>query len=141
MREGVPLQISWHPADNWPAWHDYPDGEAAMARSGEPKREYPIYVVELDRSFLRERKFAEANPGYIEGKPCVYVGMTGRTPELRFAQHRCGNKAARFARIYCIRLKPRQYKCHNPMTRQEAELMEVEKARRLRKRGYGVWQN
>lgn len=112
-----------------------------MARSGEPKREYSIYVIELDRSVMKERKFAEANRGYVEGKPCVYVGMTGRTPELRFAQHKSGYKAAWFARIYGIRLKPRQYKCHNPMTREEAEFMEVEKARRLRQRGYGVWQN
>jgi predicted GIY-YIG superfamily endonuclease len=105
-----------------------------------PKREHRIYVIELDMAVLRERKFLEANPGYVAGKPCVYVGMTTRTPETRFAQHKSGYKAARFARRYGTRLKPRQYRRHNPMTREEAKLMEVEKARRLRNRGWGVWQ-
>jgi hypothetical protein len=112
-----------------------------MTQSIAPKRDYSIYVIELDKSVLRERKFLEANPGYVEGKPCVYVGMTVRTPEARFAQHKCGYKAARFARRYGIRLKPRHYRLHNPMTREEARFMEVEKARRLRNRGYGVWQH
>jgi len=104
-------------------------------------RAYSIYVIELDKTVLQERKFREANPGYVAGKPCVYVGMTGRTPELRFAQHKAGYKAARIARRYGIRLKPGHYQSHNPMTRAEAEFMEVEKARRLRNRGYGVWQH
>jgi hypothetical protein len=73
--------------------------------------------------------------------PCVYVGMTGRTPEERFQQHKAGYKAARFVHKFGIRLKPRQYQAYNPMTAAEAKYMEVEKARRLRNRGYGVWQN
>ena len=41
-----------------------------------------------------------------------------------------------------IRLKPRLFRSHNPMaTRKEAEKMEAEKARRLKKRGYWVWYN
>jgi hypothetical protein len=37
-------------------------------------------------------------------------------------------------------LRPRLYAYHNPMTNEEAKTMEVEKARRLRNRGYAVWQ-
>lgn len=111
-----------------------------MARNNAPKRTYCIYVIELDKSVLRERRFLEANPDYVPGKPCVYVGMTGRTPELRFAQHKSSYKSSRIARKYGIRLKPRQYERYNPMTREKAEFMEVEKARILRSRGYGVWQ-
>jgi len=121
--------------------HDDLDEEAAMATTGASKREYCIYVIELNKSVLRERRFIAENPGYIEGKPCVYVGMTWRTPEIRFDQHKRGYKASRIAKKYGIRLKPRLYQCHNPMTREKAEFMEVEKARRLRNRGYGVWQN
>lgn len=105
------------------------------------QRSHSIYVIELDKAVLQIKRFREANPGYREGMPCVYVGMTCRTPEERFRQHISGYKAARFAHRFGIRLKPRQYRAFNPMTAAEAKYMEVEKARRLRNRGYGVWQN
>ena len=39
-----------------------------------------VYVIELDPDVWREPKFRRANPDYAPqpGKPCVYVGMTGR---------------------------------------------------------------
>ena len=109
--------------------------------SSDNSKRYSIYVIELDKAVLENKKFRTANPGYEEGQPCVYVGMTVRTPEERFDQHKRGYKSARFVRNFGLRLKPRQYRSLNPMTFEEARQMEVEKARRLRKRGYGVWQN
>jgi len=100
-----------------------------------------IYVIELSKEVLNNRKFLEANPGFVEGKPCAYVGMTGRSPEERFKQHQAGYKASRMAKKYGIRLKPRQFRSLNPMTHDDAQAMEVEKARRLRARGWAVWQN
>ena len=102
---------------------------------------YNIYVVELDKKVLERNRFKEANPDYIEDKPCVYVGMTSKSPEERFKQHKEGHRAARFVTQFGIRLKPRQYESHNPMSRDEASEMEFEKARRLRKKGWGVWVN
>jgi len=87
------------------------------------------------------KKFRDANPDYVEGKPCVYVGMTSKTPKERFEQHQRGFKAARFVKKYGIRLKPRQFEQHNPMTFEDARKMEIEIARRRRKKGWGVWQN
>jgi len=56
-----------------------------------------LYVVELDpKVFEKEERFVEANPHWIPGKPCVYVGMTGITPEERLQQHKNGYKAAWF---------------------------------------------
>ena len=119
--------------------------QIAKERGGKtPKKSdarYNIYVIELNEAVLKNKKFMKANPGYVVGKPCVYVGMTARTPEERFEQHKTGYKAAKFAHKYGVRLKPRLFRSHNPMTFAEARWMEVEKARRLRKRGYGVWQN
>ena len=43
-----------------------------------------VYVVELSSEVLREAKFRRCNPDYVDGKPCVYVGMTGLDPDLRF---------------------------------------------------------
>lgn len=100
-----------------------------------------IYVIELDRAVLNDKRFIERNPDYKAGKPCVYVGMTALTPKERFEQHKAGYKSARLVKKYGVRLKPRLYQAHNPMTYEDACEMEKEKARRLRERGYGVWQN
>ena len=109
--------------------------------------EYSIYVIELDKSILKLNAFRKENPDYVEGKPCVYVGYTSKAPEERYRQHITGarNKRgplySRKVKKYGLRLKPRLYSSHNPIqTKQEAMDMEIEKARRLRKRGYGVWQ-
>jgi len=102
-----------------------------------------LYAVELKpQVFSLEQKFREANPGYIPGvKPCVYVGMTGLTPEERLREHRSGNHSARFVKKYGVRLLPDLYKRFNPMPYNLAAVMEVELARQLREQGYGVWQN
>ena len=100
-----------------------------------------IYVIELDKEVLSKKKFREANPDYEEGKPCVYVGMTSKKPEERFQQHKEGYRASRIVKKFGVRLKPRQYETHNPMSRDEASEMEFEKARRLRKKGWAVWVN
>ena len=34
-----------------------------------------IYVIELSQEVLKNRKFKEANPDYISGKPLAYVGV------------------------------------------------------------------
>ena len=109
---------------------------------------FNIYVIELDKKVLKDSKFVQANPTYIKGKPCVYVGSTSLTPEERYQQHLTGARNKRgplynkYAKNFGIRLKPRLYKSHNPMpTRKQAEAMEIEKVRRLKKRGYGVWPN
>lgn len=102
-----------------------------------------LYVVELKPDvFSLETKFLEGNLGYIPGvKPCVYVGMTGLTPEERLQEHRNGNHSARFVKRYGVRLLPQLYKHFNPMPYDLAAVMEVELARQLREQGYGVWQN
>ena len=100
-----------------------------------------IYVIELDKEVLKKKKFREANPDYVDSSPCVYVGMTSKSPEERFTQHKEGYKAARIVKQFGIGLKPRHYESHNPMSRDEASEMEFEKARRLRKKGWGVWVN
>ena len=100
-----------------------------------------IYVIELDKQVLEKRKFREANPDYVDDSPCVYVGMTSKTPEQRFEQHKSGYKSSRIVKQFGIRLKPRQYQSLNPISRDEAAEMEFEKARRLRKKGWGVWVN
>ena len=51
---------------------------------------YHVYVIELSSAVLDEGRFMRANPGYVAGKPCYYVGMTGLDPDLRFDKHKAG---------------------------------------------------
>ncbi len=58
---------------------------------------YRVYVIELSSDVLDEGRFRKANPGYITGKPCLYVGMTGLDPDVRFDKHKAGIQSNRFA--------------------------------------------
>jgi hypothetical protein len=99
-----------------------------------------VYVVELARDVLYEPRFRKCNPGYVTGKPCVYVGMTGLDPDVRFDKHKAGIQANRYVREFGLRLLPELYACYNPMPYEGAREMEVELAIALREQGYGVWQ-
>lgn len=101
---------------------------------------YSVYVVELAQAVLDEPRFRKANPGYETGKPCVYVGMTGLSPDLRFDKHKAGIQANRFVQQYGLRLLPHLYEPYNPMQYDDARDLEVEVAIDLREGGYGVWQ-
>ncbi len=78
------------------------------------------------------------NPGHDPKKPCVYVGMTGLTPEERFANHKAGIKAASVVERYGMRLLPELYEHLNPMPFEAAAQMEVDLAEDLRRAGYTV---
>ena len=101
---------------------------------------YHVYVIELSKDVLLESKFKKANPSYILGKPCVYVGMTGLDPDLRFDKHKAGIQANRFVKQYGVRLLPGLYELYNPMLYDDALNMEVELAIDFREAGFGVWQ-
>ena len=99
-----------------------------------------VYVIALDLEVMKDKRFREGNPNYVEGKPCVYVGMTGRTPDERFQQHRDGYKSSRYPRRYGKYLRRKLFEHLNPMTYERACKMEVQLAKQLRQKGYGVWQ-
>jgi len=101
-----------------------------------------LYVIELNpKIFDWERRFLEANLHWIPGKQCVYVGMTGLTPEERFRAHLRGEHSAWFVRKYGRRLLPELYQHFNPIPYELAQQMEPELARKLREDGLAVWQN
>lgn len=104
------------------------------------RRNYHVYVIELSKDVLYEGKFKRCNPGYKQGKPCVYVGMTGLDPDTRFDKHKAGIKANRYVQQYGLHLLPDLYEGFNPMTHDEACEREVEIGIDLRSAGFGVWQ-
>jgi hypothetical protein len=106
-----------------------------------PRRHHHhVYVVELDDRVWNEPRFRAANPGYVLGKPFVYVGMTGLDPDLRFDKHKAGIQANRYVFEHGLQLLPALYEVYNPMPYAAACEMEVELAIALREAGYGVWQ-
>ena len=105
-----------------------------------PRYHYAVYVVELAPEVLQRARFRKANPDYDAMKPCVYVGMTGLDPDLRFDKHKAGIQANSFVREHGVRLRPDLYAVYNPMPYHAACEMEVELGIALRERGYGVWQ-
>lgn len=97
-----------------------------------------VYVVLLDAKAGKDRKVIHCNPKRDKAKPCLYVGMTGLTPEERFANHKSGIKSARIVKKFGIRLLPELYACFNPMPFEAAARMECDLAEDLRKDGYTV---
>ncbi len=107
-----------------------------------PKRHleqhHNVYVVLLDPAVGKIRKVRAENPKRDSKKPCVYVGMTGLTPEKRFANHKKGIKAASVVKRYGIRLLPELFAHLNPMPFDAAVAMERDLAEDLRRAGYTV---
>ncbi len=109
---------------------------------------YRVYVIGLKPEVLVSKKFREANPDYIAGKPCYYVGSTSHPPEVRAAKHR--DAAAKkngqkiynsFAHSYYDGLRPSQYEKITAFSdRKSAEAAEEALALHLRKKGFAVWQ-
>ena len=103
-----------------------------------PAHHHNVYVVLLDPAVGRLRKVRAENPECDPKRLCVYVGMTGLTPEERFANHKAGIKDAPLVKRYGIRLLPELYAYLNPMPFEAAVQMEMELAEDLRQAGYTV---
>ena len=104
----------------------------------QPEQHHNVYVVLLDPAVGKLRKVRAENPKRNPKKPCVYVGMTGLTPEERFANHKAGIKAASVVKRYGIRLLPELYTHLNPMPFDAAVQMEIDLAEDLRRAGHTV---
>ncbi|MFO1412440.1 MAG: hypothetical protein U1F10_00695 [Burkholderiales bacterium] len=104
------------------------------------RKHYRVYVVELAPDVLAEPRFRRANPGYVEGMPCYYVGMTGLDPDVRFDKHKAGLQANRFVQRYGLRLRPDLYDLYGVLGYDEARDLEVELGIDFRESGCGVWQ-
>lgn len=116
-----------------------------------PASSYRVYVIELKKKvFTENARFRAANPQFNGVLECLYVGMTSKTPQERFHQHKTGyvNKkghklSASIVYRYGSYLRPSLYEHINekPMNREQAVAMEKKLALDLRRKGYAVWFN
>jgi hypothetical protein len=109
-----------------------------LRTQAEPANHHNVYVVLLKPGVARLRGVRLANPARDPKKPCVYVGLTGLSPEERFANHLQGIKSSPIVRRYAVRLLPELYRHLNPMPYEAAVQMELDLAEDLRTLGYTV---
>lgn len=104
----------------------------------ESGQHHNVYVVLLKPAVAKLLKVRAENPKRDPKKPCVYVGMTGLTPEERLANHKAGLKDAYVVKRYGLRLLPELFAHLNPMPFEAAVQMEKDLAEDLRRAGYTV---
>lgn len=103
-------------------------------------RKVHLYAILLDDAVLESPRFKAANPGYVPGKACYYVGTSIHEPAKRFRMHMDGKRSSRWVRKYGVEVDYR--KCHHIEVPNAAERAAAESdyAEELRREGYGIWQ-
>jgi hypothetical protein len=109
-------------------------------RAGKRRKPRNLYVITLAPEVLWIREFRQQNPGYIEGMPCVYVGMTVHNPGDRFEQHMLGYRSSRYPHRYGVELAQDLMDGFDGAGLADTE-RETALAEWLRRQGYAVWQN
>jgi len=102
------------------------------------KDHHNVYVVLLSPAVAKNPKVRLLNRNRDPKKPCVYVGLTGLTPEERFLNHQQGIKSSLYVKRYGLRLLPELYVHLNPMPYEAAAQMEKDLTEDLRREGYTV---
>jgi hypothetical protein len=108
--------------------------------AGKKKKPRNLYVITLDPDVLWRKEFRQENLRYIEGMPCVYVGMTIHDPGDRFVQHKVGYRSSKYPRNYGIELALELIDGFDG-TGLSDEQQEAALAEWLRGQGIAVWQN
>lgn len=99
-----------------------------------------LYVITLLPQVLERRDFREANPDYVEGMPCLYVGSTIHDPGERFEQHMAGYRSSKYPKHYGVELAQDMLEGFDDAGLPEEE-REPALAEWLRRQGCAVWQN
>jgi len=99
-----------------------------------------LYVITLMPEVLERRDFREANPDYLEGMPCLYVGITIHEPGDRFEQHMAGYRSSKYPKHYGVELAQDLLDGFDDTGLAEEE-REPALAGWLRRQGCAVWQN
>lgn len=72
-----------------------------------------------------DARFRRSKYGYQLGKPLVYLGTAGRSPDLRFDWHEADIQANRFVLEYGLSPAPSLSEIFNPMAYKAGREMEV----------------
>lgn len=114
--------------------------QALARQAGRRPKPRNLYVITLDPEVLWLREFRQANPNYVEGMPCVYVGMTVHEPGVRFEQHMLGYRSSKYPHRYGVELAQELLEGFDGEGLTDTE-RESALADWLRRQGCAVWQN
>ena len=131
----------------------YSNLDAKVITLDKIQAKHRVYAFYMNKSVLSKKKFQEANPNYKKGKPCVYVGMTGKSIEERYDEHTNPenenfNKGSKwmknhavhgFVEALAIDLLSHPDISRETLTFGEALQNEKLYAEWLKSQGYGVW--
>jgi hypothetical protein len=109
-------------------------------RAARKRKGRNLYVITLDPEVLWIREFRQENPNYIEGMPCVYVGMTIHEPGDRFEQHMLGYRSSKYPHNYGVELALELMEGFDGKGLSDEE-RESALAEWLRGQGIAAWQN
>jgi hypothetical protein len=109
-------------------------------RAAKRRKRRNLYVITLDPEVLWIREFRQQNPNYLEGMPCVYVGMTIHAPGDRFEQHMLGYRSSKYPHNHGVELALELLEGFDGEGLADAE-RESALADWLRGQGIAVWQN
>lgn len=104
------------------------------------KRKRNLYIITLHPEVLELEEFRDANPNYVDGLPCVYVGQTIHEPGDRYEQHKTGYRSSKYPRKYGVELALELMDGFDGAGLTDAQ-REPALAEWLRDQGYAVWQN
>jgi hypothetical protein len=113
---------------------------AGLSAAAWSRGHHSVYAIELDHAVWRNRDFRDRNPGGAGGG-CLYVGVTGLSPEARFERHRAGTQSSRFVRAHGVRLRLDLVEGYSRLPYRIAACMEPKLAAWFRAQGFAVWQN
>jgi len=99
-----------------------------------------LYIITLIPEVLERRDFRDVNPDYLEGMPCLYVGITIHEPGDRFEQHMVGYRSSKYPKRYGVELALDLLDGFDDTGLREEE-REPALAEWLRRQGCAVWQN
>jgi hypothetical protein len=110
------------------------------ARASRRKQRRNLYVITLHPDVLTLEEFRTANPAYVAGMPCVYVGLTIHAPGDRYEQHKSGYRSSKYPRRFGVELALELMDGFDD-TALDDPAREVALADWLRAQGCAVWQN
>ncbi len=131
----------------------YSNLDAKVITLNKIQANHKVYAFYLSDDVLDKSKFKEANPKYIMGKPCIYVGMTGKSIEDRYEEHtdpenKNYKKGSKWMKKYGVRnfsdALTLEVLNHPNISKENltfGEALQNEKlyGEWLRAQGYGVW--
>ena len=97
-----------------------------------------IFAIRLDAEVLHKPTFRAANPGYVPGQPCYYVGSSPHEPERAFHECKVGEDRSPWVSEHGLYVAKNRCFVAEVSNREQREQAEKAHAEELRALGCGI---